>query len=115
MSKKVAVTEKMRKELRKRIAELTPYCTWYVIARDERESVEWAYIRIDKDDKAETFSDDGVSSMIYERSMGRKLIAERTIEWLEENDLWMGARFTSPEEEEQDQEGKEQEDILGLR
>ena len=104
---KAAVTEKMRRELREKIAELTPHCTWYIIARDGRESIEWAYIRIDENEKAETFSDDGVSSLIYQLSRGRQLIAERTIKWLEENDLWMGARLTLPEEKEQDQEGKE--------
>lgn len=109
MAKRVAVTEKMRKELSKRIAELTPYCRWHVIARDERKSVEWAFLRIDKDDKAEVFSDDGVSGMIYEHSIGRKLIAERTIQWLEENNLWMGARFTLPEEEEEELNGADQE------
>lgn len=112
MSKKVAITEKMRKELRKRIEELTPKYKWYTIARDERESVEWAFLRVGEvhsshdihevHDVAEVFSDDGVTSLIYEKSRGNQLMAERTIAWLKENELWVGAKFnvdTLPEKE----------------
>lgn len=99
MSRKVAVTEKLRKEIRAHIAELTPTCSWYTIPRDERESVKQAYLRIDKEGKAERFSDDGVTSMIYEKSRGRQLLAERAIKWLEENDLWIGTRLYDAESE----------------
>lgn len=94
MAKKVTITEKMRKELRKRIEELTPKYKWYTIARDERESVEWAFLRIDRvHDVAEVFSDDGVTSLIYSTSRGNQLMAERTIAWLKENELWVGAKL----------------------
>lgn len=104
MSKKVKVTEKLRKEIRYRIAALTPDCTWYILARDERESVELAFLRVDKDDKAEVFSDDTVTAMIYTTSRGRQLVAERDIEWLNDNDLWVGAKFTVREEEEEEED-----------
>lgn len=104
VERQVAVTERMRKEIRDRMAELTPEYKWYIIARSERESVEWAYIRIDsRDNQAEIFSDDGISSQMYQICRGRQLIAERTIKWLEENNLWIGARITLPEEEQTDE------------
>jgi len=107
MVKKVAITEKMRKELRKRIEELTPKYKWYTIARDERESVKRAYLRVDKvHSVAAVFSDNGVTSLIYSTSRGNQLMAERTIKWMEENNLWMGGKINfealPDEAEEQD-------------
>jgi len=99
MTKKIVITEKLRKELRIRIMELTPGHRWHVIARDERESVELAYLRIDNvHDVAEVFSDDYVTSQIYERSVGRQLIAQRTIEWLDEHEFWTGTKLHELEE-----------------
>lgn len=98
MSRKVTVTEKLRKEIRKRITELTPDCKWYLIARSERVSMEQAYLRVDKEGKAQELTDDGVTSLIYEMSVGRQLLAERTVKWLEENELWVGAKFGLEEE-----------------
>ncbi len=106
MSKRVAVTEKLRKEIRNRIAGLTPNCRWHVIARDERGSVEHAYLRIDKDNKAESFSDDAVTSMIYDLTVRRQMLATRTLEWLAESDLWTGMKFYKTEEENNDDECK---------
>lgn len=102
MSKKVRVTEALRKEIRRRIAELTPHYQWYTIPRDERESVECAYIRIDKvHDVAETFSDDTVTAMIYEKARIQELMAVRTVEWLDANKLWCYATLhPEPEEDE---------------
>jgi len=106
MTKKVAITEKLRKELRIRIMELTPGYRWHVIARDERESVEQAFLRIDNvHDVAEVFSDDYVTSQIYERSVGKQLIAERTIKWLEDHKLWTGAKFHVDALPKKEQEG----------
>ena len=101
MSKRVVVTEKLRKEIRIKIAELTPGYRWHVIARNERTSVEQAFLRIDKDDKAEVFSDDAVTREMYSLSVGRKLMADRTVEWLNENNLWTGSKFHKVEEEEE--------------
>lgn len=93
MAKRIVVTEKLRKELRDRVAELTPGTRWHVIARCERESVEMAFLSIDKDCKAEVHSDDAVTRMIYDISSGRQLSAEKTIEWLEKKNLWSGTKL----------------------
>jgi hypothetical protein len=100
MTKKVTVTEKLRKEIRAKIADLEPDCKWYLIPRDQREEgIEWAYLRVNEEGKAESYSDDGVTSHIYQKCMGMKAIAERNIEWLESENLWMGARFMPVTEE----------------
>lgn len=108
MAKNVAITERMRKEIRRSIAELTPNYKWYLIAKDTRESVELAYISVHKENStAEIFSDDGVTSTIYSVSRGNQLSAERTIKWLEENNLWIGAKLNVealPEKEEQEED-----------
>lgn len=98
--------EELRKELRGRIADLTPGYRWHVIARDERESVELAFLRIDAvHDVAEVFSDDAITSMLYSLSVGRQLEAERTIAWLELRNLWTGGKLHFPDEDEEvDQE-----------
>lgn len=91
---KVVVTEKLRKEIRDRLVNLTPGTRWYVIARCERESVEMAFLAVDEDSKiAEVHSDNSVTRTIYELSRSRQLLAEKTIKWLEKKDLWPGAEL----------------------
>ena len=91
---KAVVTEKLRQEIRDRLVDLTPGTRWHVIARSERESVERAFLAIDEDSRvAEVHSDNGVTKMIYEISRGRMQLAEKTIKWLEEKDLWPGAKL----------------------
>lgn len=90
---KTKVTEKLREKIRDRVMELTPGYRWHVIALRERESVEKAYLRIDKDGHAEVYSDDAVTMIIYGKSRGRQLTAERDIQWLKDNDLFIGSKF----------------------
>lgn len=101
MAKKVS--EKRRKEIRRRLNGLAGVLQkrWYIIARDERESVEQAFICIDKDDHAEIVSDDGATYILYDICSRMRIIAEEHIEWLNKEGLFIGSKFTlTPEEDE---------------
>ena len=114
MAKKVS--EKVRKEILRRLAGLKSFSRllqsrWYIIARDERESVEMAFLRIVKKVRegdvttANEVSDDGATYELYNLCTRMRSVSNENIKWLKKNGLFMGSKFhLTPEEEKRKRE-----------
>ena len=62
------VTEETRELIKAKIAEFEPDWMWNLIPREERESLEQAYLRTDDNQESEVLSDNKVMDMIRYRA-----------------------------------------------